>query len=340
MVFVTICCANYIPKARVLGESVKRTHAGATVVLCLVERSTSNGNLHHSAFDRVVLASELGIPDFDHFVFRHTMLEAATAIKAQLLLWLLKEYPKDDRFIYLDPDIWVVSSFDELDSAFARGEVILTPHHISDDTTTEGIRDNVLRTLACGAFNLGFLGIRRGSLAQRFLEWWNAKLQLMCYVDFAAGLFVDQKWVDLAVSMFELVVLREPGYNVANWNISNRVLSRTPGGRYLVNDQPLRFVHFSKIDSGRDLYYFRKYVRDASNPIFELRTMYRHALDRRGQRDVGRERWSYDYFESGERIMLEARIAFRNNRTLRDRLRRPFSESNEGLLAFVDEPRR
>ena len=62
------------------------------------------------------------------------------------------------------------------------------------------------------------------------------------------GYFVDQRWMDLAPGLIpSLFVLRDPGYNVAYWNLSSRDVRRTGDG-YTVNGRPLRFFHFSGYD--------------------------------------------------------------------------------------------
>ncbi len=57
---------------------------------------------------------------------------------------------------------------------------------------------------------VGFLAITRQPQLARFLRWWQEKLTFDCVVDTAQGLFVDQKWMDLAPGppvAYELVTL-------------------------------------------------------------------------------------------------------------------------------------
>ena len=68
-----------------------------------------------------------------------------------------------------------------------------------------------------------------------------------CVVAPESGLFVDQRWVDFVPTLFEHHIVRDPGCNVATWNLATRRVEWS-NGRYLVNGLPLRFFHFSGFD--------------------------------------------------------------------------------------------
>jgi hypothetical protein len=77
------------------------------------------------------------------------------------------------------------------------------------------------------------------------LKWWESKLRKDCIIDLTRGLFVDQLWANLIPAYFDKVSIdKYPGYNMAHWNLHERVLSKTEAG-YMVNNQPLIFYHFS-----------------------------------------------------------------------------------------------
>lgn len=314
-----------------MAESVRRVYPNANLVLCLLEREVPN-SLVLDKFNIVVTPSSMGVADLSRFVFKYSALEFACAVKASLLLWLMNAYPDTNVFIYLDSDTMVFSPFDELFELLSEASIVVTPHHLHDEREPDAIRDNMFRTLMCGAYNLGFLAVRRSDESKRFLDWWHHKLIHFCYVDFTKGLFVDQKWVDLAYSLFDVRPLREPGYNVANWNISQRPLDDSEG-TITAAGKPLRFVHFSKIDSGKDMYYFRKYARPA-DAIFGLRECYKREVKRYDVEGLSRKDWTYDVFYSGERILPQARLTYRENKQLLALSADPFTLSNEAILAY------
>lgn len=337
MLFLTICCDNYLSQAAELSISIKKTNPAHRLIVCLFEKNRDNVGELADFFDQIILAEELNIDLFDRFVFRHTQMEAATAIKADLFLWAFKKYGKEEYFIYLDPDIKVFNSFESIVKLFSTHSILVTPHHLEDEDTVEGIKDNMIRTLMCGTFNLGFIGIKRNRESLQFLKWWQNKLHLFCYIDFTRGLFVDQKWIDMAFSFFDIGVVRSAAYNVANWNISKRKLAFTQSGNITVNREPLLFFHFSKINIGKDLYYFKKYL-EASNPVFKIREEYIRGINQRGHKIQSTKRWGYDYFDSGERISSEARYYYRNQPKLMELCIHPSSLSNETILSALAKP--
>lgn len=344
IVIATICAANYLPKAACLARSLKQTQPKHTFVMCLVERDRSTVVEVKDWFSEVKLACELGIPNFDSFIFRHERHEACRAVKARFLLWAMKRFGDEQNFLYLDPDVLAYSRFEELEALmpefqiFSKAQIIVTPHQLYDEDSLADIRANTFRALTRGTFNLGFLAIRRSQPAVEFLEWWNGKLQALCYIDWQTrGLFGDQKWAALGISFFDMKVLREPGYNVGNWNVSTRKVALDSSSRYLVNGKPLRFFHFSDIDSGRDLYFFRRSV-DGNSPIFEMRRAYLTELESFGQRASMNTPWSYGSFLSGAAISREIRFRYRDSPQLVARFPDPFSQNSSTFYSVLGTP--
>ena len=113
-------------KASVLAASLKRFMPEVHCVLVLLERDSSA--LHGAGgFDKVVLAKEIGLPALDHFLFRHFVMEASTAIKATCFKYFFATR-RYHQVIYLDPDIEVFSRFSEVFESLDRTPAVLTPH--------------------------------------------------------------------------------------------------------------------------------------------------------------------------------------------------------------------
>jgi hypothetical protein len=99
-----------------------------------------------------------------------------------------------------------------------------------------------LVNLKDGAFQVGFLGLNKTAESRRFLTWWAARCRDYAIVDYKKGLFLDQKWLNLVPCFFkEVYILRDPGYHMASWNLSQRKLVRKGANQYYVNGRPLAF---------------------------------------------------------------------------------------------------
>ena len=215
----TIIAKNYLPFARVLMSSLRVSSPGVLPIVILVDHIDGFFDPAREDFD-LVLSEALPIPDSLWFHFKYTTLELSTAVKPFALEYIFERYSVD-QVLYFDPDIAVYSDLDVLTAALRHSSVILTPHLTSP--LMDGRRPTDLDILRSGSYNLGFIGISRCAEAARFLQWWKTRLYDQCVVDLPRGLFVDQRWIDLVPGLFSDVgILRNPGLNVAYWNLSHR----------------------------------------------------------------------------------------------------------------------
>ena len=335
MIITTSICANYLPKAMVLAKSIKEHNPDAKIMICLLEKEIHPIAENFQYFDYVVLSKELGFENFEQFIFKHSIVEAATSVKGQIFRYMLEAYPKEDKFVYLDPDIKVYGELVELNKALDENEIVLTPHLTIPEDILDAVMDNELCALQHGVFNLGFLAIRRGDESERFIDWWASRLEMFCYDDIPRGIFTDQKWIDLAPCFFDVFVFRHPGYNIAPWNLSKRKVIQDKTGNYLVNGQPLRFFHFSGFDSGANEAMINKYVPDKNNVIYNMRDIYVSEMNGMGQDEIGKTPWAYNYYLSGEEIDRLARLVYRDDLALKYTLPHPFTSSNEAILSNI-----
>lgn len=326
MIVYTSICANYLPKAMALAESVKRHVPDAVFVLCLVERAVAPEAASFPHFDRVILAKDAGWEDFDAFMFRHTIVEASTAVKPRFMIHLTEAYPSEDKFVYLDPDVLVYSDFEELRRLLDQHTIVLAPHLLRP-----GNIDMEISSLAHGTFNLGFLAVRRSDNAARFLDWWAERLFLFCYDDKGRGIFTDQRWIDLAPSFFDTHILKHHGYDFATWSLLGSDL-REDGGRLVVNGDPLRFIHFSGLDSGTIDKAIGRWLTDANRATFvRLYGEYKALLEAHGQATLGALPWSYASYADGRPVGKAARVAYRD-RSLWSAIPRPFEAGDDAVL--------
>lgn len=325
MIFFTSICSNYLPKAMALAESVKRNCKDAKFVLCLVEREVHPAAAAFPHFDEVVLAKDAGWENFDTFMFRHSIVEASTAVKPRFMIHLTERYPDADKFVYLDPDVLVYSEFHELEEKLDQESIVLCPHLLRP-----GNIDMEISSLAHGSYNLGFLAVSRSENSRRFLQWWADRLFLFCYDDKSRGIFTDQKWIDLVPSFFEAHILKHHGYDFATWSLLGSDL-RSEGDGYVVNGDPLRFIHFSGLDSGTIDRAIGWWLTDDNRDCFvQLYRQYLDLLESHGQSALGKTPWTYATYSDGSPIAGESRVLYRDP-ALWSALPSPFDSNDDAI---------
>jgi glycosyltransferase involved in cell wall biosynthesis len=305
----SIVSPNYRHYARVLMTSLQR-HEPEWERFVLVVGETAPATAVEP-FTTVQLES-LALPQPRKFFFRYTLLELNTAVKPWMFEHLFAM--GFDRVIYLDPDIFVYSPLVELDEASPDRFLTLTPHLTGSIAGDDHPSERTI--LQAGSYNLGFLAVRRQPQLERFLSWWQEKLERQCIVDVAHGLFVDQKWIDLTPGLFAGVgVLRHDGYNVAYWNLSQRRVT-ADGDGFTVNGQPLRFFHFSGFDPARPQLVSRHDPRQRASDAGDAAPLlagYAEAVRSAGYTVSRNAPYAFAQFSDGSPLPDAARYSYRNS---------------------------
>jgi glycosyltransferase involved in cell wall biosynthesis len=310
---VTIVSGNYIARARVLCRSLAEHEPNVRRFVLIVDRPVSSIVRKDEPFE-AIRVEDLEIPDFEDFMAQYTVIEANTAVKPYVLRHLFDRYGID-RLVYLDPDILVTAPLDEVWHALDRGTVALTPH--LRDPFRDLEHPTELEILRSGTYNLGFIGLRRCHGAEWLLDWWAEKTEHDCAIDLANGLFVDQKWMDLVPGYVDgVVVLRDPGYNVAYWNLHEREVTES-SGTMLVDDRPLAFFHFSGYEPDRPWTLSRHQSRHDlhSMPVLKrLFDSYAARLREEGHNDATDRGYGFSRLSNGIPISPAMRSAVRDFR--------------------------
>ena len=249
MIAFTICSNNYLPKARILGESILQHNPGIRFVIGLVDLPDDGIDYKALGSFEILPVQEIGIPEFEEMVLRYDLVDLNTAVKPFYFRYLFKRHAaeRELRICYFDPDICVYANLNAIEEGLARAAVLLTPHVMSP-IVSDGKHPEEHAFLAFGLYNLGFCAMRRSEVADKLLDWWSNHLTEDCRYDAGKGMFVDQAWMDLAPIFFEDVeIVKHPGFNVAYWNLHERQVELGKG-TWTVNKQwPLVFYHFSDL---------------------------------------------------------------------------------------------
>lgn len=308
----TIVSKNYWAFARTLMQSLATVHPEWDRHVLLADRLPDDGLPDDGLFS-VTCVEELPLPRRKEFLFRYTIMELNTAVKPWMFAWLrAKGY---QRLIYLDPDILALQKLTDIERLLDEGATaVLTPHltaPLADDK-----KPSELDIMRAGAYNLGFLALGQTSQADLLIAWWQQKLEYQAVVDLEQGLFTDQKWIDLVPGLFTGVsILRDPGYNVAYWNLAHRPLTKE-GDIWHAGGRPLRFFHFSGFNPelpGAFSKHQNRFDLDALGAGKELALYYAGQLLENEYRQCRTYPYAFGYFDDGTPIPDIIRAIYRED---------------------------
>jgi hypothetical protein len=240
----SVVARNFIAYARVLADSLRRFHPGVPLKLVVADEDDLIP-ASKEPFEHVPLA-DLRIPVLASMQAGYNRQEMVIALKPALIRYLLEEGHQS--VVFLDADILVLASLQPVFDVVARHALTVTPH-VGPPRFNSGrfVRENEL--LLAGMYNGGFVGAAARPETWRFLEWWEGRLRTHCTYTVHRGIYYDQRWLDLAPGFVEdLHILRDPGSNVAYWNLPDRTVEFA-GEEMLVDGVPCRFFHFSGFDT-------------------------------------------------------------------------------------------
>ena len=334
----TIISKNYIALARTLADSFHRFHPDIPFFVLLVDRVDGYFQPERERFVLVGM-NELDIPDMESFCFKYNILELNTAVKPYFLSHLSDKYSVK-KLIYFDPDILITEKVSHLFELLDTYSIILIPH------ITEPIEDNFrpseLDLLQAGTYNLGFIGLAATATTQRLLSWWQKRVYEQCLMAPDRGMHVDQKWMDLVPGLFgESFIIRQPGYNVAYWNLHSRTVV-LQDAQIRVNDEPCYFFHFSGFDPlniSKVSKHQNRFTLDDLGQAVHLFEQYRDLLLANGHKQTKNWPYAFGYFDNGSKIPDIARRMYHALEVERKKFGNPYSTSSaKSFFSWLNEP--
>jgi hypothetical protein len=308
---------SYLPRARVAAESWRLHHPESPFYVLLVDGD--DWPAQDEPFE-IVRAAELPLSPEELAVQQgiYDAYELSCALRPRLIRLLLEHDAA--AVVFADSDTCFYAPVDDLASAAVETGLVLLPTSTGHVTERRYFPAGQIeyRQWMNGLFNCGLLAV--GQRGLNFVEWWAGWLARDCLREPAAGMWVDQLWLDWAPVYFEHRILRDNSLNVAFWNLDEREPHEL-AGRPAVGGAPLRHFHFAGFDPHRPellstyyaelaSLYAQEYGRDLpsrpSNPVLgDLLRQYAEALVRSGNEEL-RER-PYDYGTSAGGRPLERR---------------------------------
>ena len=243
---VTIVARNFLRRAAVLASTLREHDPDDEMFVLVVDAEP--GEVPDGPHYTVLTPADLSLAsvEFDRMALIYDVTELCTAVKPWALELLLDRGA--EVATYLDPDIAIYASLEEIEKLSLEHGIVLTPHTV-EPMPRDGLTPTEAQIMAAGTFNLGFLAVHQSS--RPMLEWWQQRLLRDCISAPHEMLFVDQRWMDLVPGYFPHIVLADPAYNVAYWNLDSRPLVREGDEVHVAGHGPLRFFHFSGYEPDR-----------------------------------------------------------------------------------------
>ena len=328
---------SYLGRARVLARTLKSHHPDWQFWAVLTDKEPDgfSFNLLEEDFDGLLTAEDLFGEEAASWLFTLDIVEACTAVKGKASVEFLNQ-PECDKLLYFDPDMAIFNPMDEVIDLLDRFSIILTPHQVDPEQRGDhiAIKANEIASLNYGVFNLGFIAIANDTEGRRFAKWWDYRLRDWCHDRLDIGVFVDQKWCNLVPCFFDNVkVLRDPGYNVASWNLSQRKISFDEEGTARVNGSPLRFYHFTKFGSiGASA---AQRFAGSNSEVYELWWWYQQQVIAANPALIPKGWWYYGQFDNGKKIPKSARELYRDRADIRKAFPEPFRTGDRSFYQWL-----
>lgn len=331
----TIVAKRHIPLARVTARSFRQHHPDIPFYVLLADELDDHFDPQKEPFKLIELEA-LGKSRLLPWALRYDQLPFSYALTPVLLQYLLGQF---QQVIFIKQESLVLGRLESMLTGLNNASMVLTPHLLEPLLGENGL-ERELEILQAGSINGGIIGMRDTSITRAFLAWWEARVERHCIHDVATGVHYEQRWLDLASTLFgDTLLLRDPGCNVGHWHLPERNI-RIHDGQVMANGSPCSLFRFSGYDSSQPDRATRYFTRLHISQMGDAGTVfqqYHQLLVEAGEPACREWPYAWDYFDNGWRIPEAAREMFRAEEATIAASLNPFS-AKDGLLSWLQQP--
>ena len=310
MTYCTIVTKSHLSYVRVLAKTLAEHNSQSKLFVLLSDRIDGYFNPEIEPFELITIEELNDQEDIQRMCFYYTPSELCFCLRAWLHEYMFQN-STFEKWIYLDADIIVCHSLKRISDQLDHTSIMLSPHLINIDTPPS-IDVKAIRRLESyllrngGIYNGGFLALRRTEESESFIRWFKDRLRIYGF-DNRPMQSGDQFWLTCVPLYFkEVSVLRDPGGNLAYWNLFERNIEQDSSGAIRVNDEPLLFFHFAGFDINAphklSKYALSSELKTVPSIIAILAKNYRRLLIDNGFEDSNNYPYAFANFKSGQTI--------------------------------------
>lgn len=329
--YATITTADYLPRALILRDSVKR-YAHKDLQILLVDHPEHVSDISRRISYPLISLDEVGCPRWPHMSFYYSKIELSCSLKPFLILYCLQKQ-QYDAVLFFDSDIEIYDTTDELESLLKQNEILMTPH-IDSPLPNDGLYPSNYQIIVGGQLNTGFLGFRNTTENIELLRWLSSILEEACLQTESTA--SDQFWINLIISLSKNVhIIRSHRYNFAYWNMVQRKLWRDKNGKWQTDGGPLVFFHYSGFgaDKPQELGYISTFqnrmLLQPGDSVYKLAREYRQKIVDSRYSLLADTVYHFGHFKDGTAISEYHRKSLLNlTKRERDLLGDPFAKKD------------
>ena len=243
--------------------------------------------------------------------FYYTPFELCCALRGLLHEYMYK-HEIAEFWLFLDSDILIFSSLDEIFQQLKSTSILLNPHILAPASKNH-IELTEVPTLVSGLYNAGFLGLKATKETGEFIAWFKDRLTNYSFSRRGQGiykyLFVDQLWLNFTPLFFKDVsYLIHPGANLAYWRLVTGTLSKQ-NNSYFFNDRRIIFIHYTGWDI-RSPSKLSGYLEKDIDVWPELGAIYQELLFKCGYEECSKYPNTFSVFNNGKPVTPEMRFLY------------------------------
>ncbi|GAA4404314.1 hypothetical protein GCM10023187_21430 [Nibrella viscosa] len=272
---LTICTLRQLPQALALGESFRQHHPDLPFVVGLADDPSHLPASFSIPYPIITVADCLG-EQLSALSARYTPVELAAACKPALIRTAFERYPAVSYLLYADPSVYIYQPLTPVFDKLADHTLVLTPHITRSPADAHFPDEKYFQNT--GLYSADFLAFRRSAETDRLLTWWQDRVTPRAVIDYCEGLCLDQIWLMHTPAFFNgVLVVKDPGWHVALWNLHERQLAQGPAGWQVNAAGPLLFANFKGLHNPDDgLFPYQNRFRLSQRPdVQQLLQQYR-----------------------------------------------------------------